>query len=646
MARNVIDFSVRVRDDASHNLQRISKEVDGVTGSLKRLAAGALTIGTGLAVARLADQYRLLQNRLRLVTSGTEELNAVTDQLTKISIRSRTSFQATADLFARLARSSRTLGLSQQELLDVSETVSKSIRISGSTAQEAAAGVIQFGQALASSRLSGDELRSVLEQMPRLAQAIAEGLDVDIGKLREMGQAGELGAEKVVRALQREASIIDTEFGRLFPLVSEAFTNLNSALFVTIGTMDEFSGVSKVVANVIKDSADQVLLLGKAWTRALEPGDQLTSVFQSIAIFALVASEAIEVLMTSAFAIFSRLSKTIGEFLGATAAVIATGGVMSEIQTITTAFNEELDNIWSREDLDAKTAEIVAGVSEMIETIALLMNEIPRISRTPFDLSVVPDTKDKGPTREEQAIINKAIDQLKKLEKAALDNIIAFSRATRSGREFSEELAIVRLESIALAAGMEQAGEAIAENIRNFNDVKAAAEAAAEAIADQQRFMEKFADQAARNIQTAFADFLFDPFEDGVKGMVLGFINAIRRMVAELLAFKLLTSIPGGIGAFFQTSAVGRAHGGPVTAGQPVLVGERGPELFIPNASGNIRNNSATRASGSEMQFITHIDARGADPGLIARMPAIMEQRDRRLMLKVKELVETGSVSL
>jgi len=156
-------------------------------------------------------------------------------------------------------------------------------------------------------------------------------------------------------------------------------------------------------------------------------------------------------------------------------------------------------------------------------------------------------------------------------------------------------------------------------------------------VDEMTKFMQAASERAAANILDAFADFLFDPFEDGVKGMLKGFIDAIRRMIANMLAFQILSGIPG-IGAFFTQ---GRQAGGPVRAGQPVLVGERGPELFIPDASGRVRSNAALRSDDmGGMQFVTNIDARGADPGLIARLPQIMEQRDRRLMLKVQDQFE------
>jgi hypothetical protein len=151
------------------------------------------------------------------------------------------------------------------------------------------------------------------------------------------------------------------------------------------------------------------------------------------------------------------------------------------------------------------------------------------------------------------------------------------------------------------------------------------------------------AEKAAQSMQTAMADYFFDPFDKGLKGMLQGFINVVRRMLAEALALKIMTNIFGG-GTGFFASLLGRSSGGPVNAGQPYMVGERGPELFVPHASGSIRPSTAS--SGGGMQFVTNIDASGADPSLISRLPQYMEQRDRMLMVKVKEYVTTGSTTL
>jgi hypothetical protein len=155
-------------------------------------------------------------------------------------------------------------------------------------------------------------------------------------------------------------------------------------------------------------------------------------------------------------------------------------------------------------------------------------------------------------------------------------------------------------------------------------------------------FMTNISESAAKSIQRSLADFFFDPFEDGMKGMLKSFIDVIRRMIAEWLAFTVLSKF--GLGKLLSASLTGRASGGPVAAGQPYIVGERGPELFVPGSSGKIIPSGGSMGGG--MNFVTNIDARGADPGLIARLPQIMDQRDRRLMLKVKDYVETGAISL
>lgn len=110
---------------------------------------------------------------------------------------------------------------------------------------------------------------------------------------------------------------------------------------------------------------------------------------------------------------------------------------------------------------------------------------------------------------------------------------------------------------------------------------------------------EEFALEAARNIQDTFADFLYDPFEDGIEGMADKFVDVLRRIAAEAAAQQILTSLFGGLSgsgnAFLSGlgSAFGgaRAEGGPTMPGRAYLVGERGPELWVPNAHGQVISN-------------------------------------------------------
>ncbi len=163
--------------------------------------------------------------------------------------------------------------------------------------------------------------------------------------------------------------------------------------------------------------------------------------------------------------------------------------------------------------------------------------------------------------------------------------------------------------------------------------------------------MTVFADEAARNMQSAFADFLFDPFEDGLKGMAAGFIDTIRRMVAEAAAAQILQSFfnwgannfGGGVGSFFGTMAKSfepRASGGPVMGGTPYMVGERGPEMFVPGSSGSIVPNHAL-GGGVTMNY--SIDARGADAErIMAIMPGLLKQTKAETIAEVRNLMGRG----
>jgi hypothetical protein len=151
--------------------------------------------------------------------------------------------------------------------------------------------------------------------------------------------------------------------------------------------------------------------------------------------------------------------------------------------------------------------------------------------------------------------------------------------------------------------------------------------------------MQEFAKAAAESIQSSFADFLFDPFKNGLKGMLSGFLNVIRRMIAKAAAATILESLFGGyrgkggwLGALADAlipAGNTRAMGGSVSAGTPYLVGERGPEMFVPGTSGNIVPNN--KMGGVTVSPVYNIDARGASADLQDALPGILAENNRRI---------------
>lgn len=158
-----------------------------------------------------------------------------------------------------------------------------------------------------------------------------------------------------------------------------------------------------------------------------------------------------------------------------------------------------------------------------------------------------------------------------------------------------------------------------------------------------------YADQAARNMQDAFAQFLFDPFHDGLKGMLKSFIDTMRQMIAQAAAariFQLVGNWIGGAwGGAMSGSAAGatfsgpRAMGGPVSKGHVYTVGEQGKETFIPSTNGYILPNGA----GGGITINQHVDASGADADkIMAIMPGLLKQTKDQTIAEIRDLQRRG----
>ncbi len=232
------DAARRGADEVAAGFRRVATEAVGLTSALVAVKA---------AIGK-ADEWTNLNNRLRLVTQGQAQFAAAQADVIRIAGAARQPLGATAELYQRIAMNQEALGLSGRDLARVVETISKTMVISGTSAAGADAALVQLGQAFASGTLRGEELNSVLEQAPALAQAIAKGLNVPIGKLRELGAAGKLSSQQVINALQSQAGAVDEAFGKMDSTVGQAMTLFNNSLQVMIGRADEATGASKALA--------------------------------------------------------------------------------------------------------------------------------------------------------------------------------------------------------------------------------------------------------------------------------------------------------------------------------------------------------------------------------------------------------------
>lgn len=248
------DVSVRDNARATGAFDRTGRSVGTVNNQLtemNRVGQAArnalLAIGGAIGVREVigySDAWTNAKNQLRQVTRTSAELASVQGKLVDIALETRSSFDASANLYARLARSTTELNLTQEDLLGLTTSINQSFATNGATAEEAAAAITQLSQGLAAGALRGDEFNSVSEQAPGIMRAIAESLSMTIGELREFAAQGGITAEIVVNALQRASDSISQDFAKTTATFGQNLEIARTKLVEWVGTSE---GVSTAV---------------------------------------------------------------------------------------------------------------------------------------------------------------------------------------------------------------------------------------------------------------------------------------------------------------------------------------------------------------------------------------------------------------
>ena len=227
------------------------RQVNQLGSSLRSLAtymAGVVTVG---AAINKIDAYTNLQNRLKLVTSSQQELNQATADTFSIAQRTASSWDSVAMVYQRFADNADRLNITMKQTAALTETVSKAISISGGSAASADAALMQFGQALASGVLRGEEFNSIAEQAPGLLKAIAFGLDTNVGSLRAMAAEGKITGDVLVDALSKAQPYIDELFNKTDFTIGQEFTRLSNEITKFVGEAGKGTGAANALGGAV-----------------------------------------------------------------------------------------------------------------------------------------------------------------------------------------------------------------------------------------------------------------------------------------------------------------------------------------------------------------------------------------------------------
>jgi tape measure domain-containing protein len=228
---------IRVRSNSTQaqaDLRRLERSVAGIergvsnaTKAFRTMAIGITSVfaagGAVKGINKTTDALTDMQNRIALVTGRGKELTKTMDSIYSISKQTRGSVGASTEVFNRFGIALKGTGASAKEVLKAVESVNKAVAISGTGGESARAALVQLGQGLASGQLRGQELNSVLEQAPRLAQVIADEMEIPLGKLREVAAEGQITSDIVFKGLINQAEALSKEFDSMEATSTQAF---------------------------------------------------------------------------------------------------------------------------------------------------------------------------------------------------------------------------------------------------------------------------------------------------------------------------------------------------------------------------------------------------------------------------------------
>lgn len=256
--------SRKVNPSVNVNTKPAQRNVDNLRSSVSGLAS---TVAAGFGVREItqfADAWTLAGNKIKSAAEGAGVQTRSLESLNEMAKETRSSLTATVDLYAKLINSSSTVAKSEQEIADATMIVTKAFKASGASTAEQTASIIQLGQALGSGVLQGDELRSIREQAPLIAKAIAKEFDTTVGGLKKLGEEGKLTSDRVFKAILAAGPQISAQFAKTNATIGDSFTLLKNSLTEYIGQMNETYGITETIGTVMASLAGNISSVANA----------------------------------------------------------------------------------------------------------------------------------------------------------------------------------------------------------------------------------------------------------------------------------------------------------------------------------------------------------------------------------------------
>lgn len=477
-------------EDATGRASRAATLGAQAYNRLKDAVYGYATLRVGQQIIAEADAYTNLNSKLRLVTESQEQLVSVRQRLFDASQSTRSDFVATAELYARLTRSTEQLWLAESQRLSIVRTINQAMIVSGATAQESTAAIIQLSQGLASGALRGEEFNSVAEQAPILLDLVAESLGVTRGELRAMAADGKITADVLAGALLQGATDVEAKFRQMAPTVSGAAQQVKNAWTLAIGELfgDSNTALAEFLTGFAEGLAQLPETLRSVITDVIGYFDLMrVGAVESVGLLALGFAEAWERIKRGAaelaedvklvFAVaFDAINTALSGFYGSlsqTAFDFGLGELGTSLRNVSGDFKSSATATKEHE------AAVAAANAEYLREIGLLDESRKELTdRSEAERKAIADASDLAEqTRAAGDEAEKAAGKFRRNGDAAEDQAEALKKAAQAAREYHSRIDMAnagdeeRTKYLAqLAALQDRQTEAVARSNRAFDD--------------------------------------------------------------------------------------------------------------------------------------------------------------------------------
>lgn len=258
-ATRQLDQFNRELDQTDRGGERATRSVSPLSGAIRALIPAAtayLSLRTASEVLQQADAFNILDQRIRTATRATGDYNLVSRELRDIAADTGTALRDTVPLFQNLARTAPELRATSDQMLTLTRLVQQLGAISGASDSALSAGLLQFSQAMAAGTVRAEELNSIIENIPELANRIAKGMGLTTGELRKMVLEGRLLSRDVFQALLGQAGEIDEQFRELPNTLQRAGNRMSNSWGNLISRLDQAYGITQLIAKAMELASD------------------------------------------------------------------------------------------------------------------------------------------------------------------------------------------------------------------------------------------------------------------------------------------------------------------------------------------------------------------------------------------------------